>query len=246
MAPWLVVLRHLEAPRLRILCLPFAGGGTVAYRPWAAAAPPGVELLAARLPGRETRLREAPLDSLADVVAGIVNALENGADVPLALFGHSMGAALAHEVAHALDAGGRPPVAVMVSGRRAPCLPRRAAPLADLPDAEFIAVLRRMGGTPPEVFEHRELLDLVLPVLRADFRLSEGFHGIAPRPFPCPLLAVAGQDDTHAPPDEVARWQDHAAPGAPFTMRTYPGGHFFLHDHRAELLSLLVRAAGLR
>lgn len=242
--PWVVPLKAVAAPRLRVLCLPFAGGGTAAYRPLAEHAPADVEVLAARLPGRETRFGEPPVGDVTAVVNGVLEGLAGRLDAPLALFGHSMGTVIVHDLAYRLIASGTTPAAVVVSGRRAPFVPRRRRLMFDLSDAEFITELRRMGGTPPEVFEHKELLDLVLPVLRADFRLAETFDRPPGTPFPCPVVALAGAADADAPPEDVERWGDLA--GAGYTFKVYPGGHFFIHDHRADIMDMILTAAAPR
>lgn len=244
--PWLVSLTPaVTRPAGRILCLPFAGAGAAAYRTWGGLAPEGVEILAVRLPGRETRIGEAPAADVAAMVAGIHGALKALAPAPLALFGHSMGAVIAHDLALALDDAGTPPAAVMVSGRRAPFLPpRRPRPMFDLPEPDFLKALRAMGGTPEAVFAHRELLDLVLPVLRADFRVAETFHRPRRPVFDFPVIAVAGATDAQATPAEIDAWGELCA--GRFAFHVFPGGHFFLHDVAADLVSLLAREAGLR
>lgn len=238
---WLVSFRAVAAPRLRILCLPFAGGGANVYRPWADLVPQDVELLAARLPGRETRIAEKPATDISIIVDGLLDDLRDRADCPLALFGHSMGAGIAYDVAHRLTELGKMPAAIMVTGRPAPFLPRRRALVSTLPEPEFIEELKRMGGTPTEVFEHRELLDLVLPVVRADFQLSETLSRPLLRRFDCPLIAAAGEKDEDAPVQEVEAWRELA--GSRFTFRVFPGGHFFIQDHRRQLVEMLLNEA---
>src|SRR5690606_23069388 len=136
--------RPVAAPRLRMLCLPFAGGGTGIYRHWAGLAPADVEILTTRLPGRETRMDEPPATDMAAIVDGIRAGLAGRLDAPLALFGHSMGAAIAHDLAHRLIGEGIVPAVLMVSGRRAPFAPRRRRLLFELPEPDFLAELRRL------------------------------------------------------------------------------------------------------
>jgi len=141
-------------------------------------------------------------------------------------------------VAYRLTELGKTPAAIMVSGRSAPFLSRRRRLVSDLPEPEFIDELKRMGGTPAEVFEHREFLDLVLPVVRADFRLFEAFSRPERQRFDCPLIAAAGEMDEDAPVQEVEAWRDLA--GSRFTFRVFPGGHFFIQEHRRELVEMLL------
>lgn len=245
-ARWLVPLTLApQAPRLRILCLPFAGAGANAYRSWAERVPPGASLLAVRLPGRESRFGEPPAPSMEAIVTAIVAEIADGPGAPLALFGHSFGASIAHDLAVALTAAGTPPAAVMLSGRGAPFLPpRRPQPLTDLADDAFVAVLRHMSGTPPEVFDHPDLVDLLLPVLRADVRLAEGVRRPRRRDLVCPVVAVGGVDDPLVPAADLSAWGEMCS--GPFTVRIYPGGHFFIHDVAADLLTLLAAQADLR
>ncbi len=238
-SPWLQGFHPVAAPRRTLVCFPYAGAGASVFRDWAPEAGPDTELLAVRLPGRENRIGEPPLSRVADAVPAILAALEPLGDRPLILFGHSLGAALAYATARALVARGTPPALLALSGRRAPHLPSRRPPSHGLDDAAFRARLVALGGTPPEVLACDELMELMLPTLRADFAMSDTFHEDDPPPLPVPMLAFAGAEDAEAKAAEVAGWMRLA--GAGFTLRTLPGGHFFLHEHRASIVSQLLK-----
>lgn len=235
---WLQGFRPVAEPRRRLVCFPYAGAGAAVFRDWAPEVGPDTELLAVRLPGRETRIGEPPLHRVEDALPAILAALAPLGDRPLVLFGHSLGAALAYAAARALAAQGRPPALLAVSGRRAPHRTSRRPSTRGLDDAAFRARLAALGGTPPEVLACDDLMELMLPMLRADFAMSEAFHDHDPPPLAVPILAFAGTEDTEAAVDEVAGWERLA--GAGFTLRTLPGGHFFLHEQRAPIVSCLM------
>ena len=170
-SPWLLVPVPKAQATMRLFCFGGAGSGAAGYVPWARAlASPSVEVCAVRLPGRESRLHEPPFSRIDDLNDDLAAALRPQMDRPYCLFGHSMGALIAFELARtARDRGWPLPAHLFVSGARAPQVPRTEAPLHELPDAEFIeAVAVRYAGIPAAVREHRELMDLVLPALRAD------------------------------------------------------------------------------
>ena len=240
---WLQGFRAVAAQRRTLVCFPYAGAGAAVFRDWAHEAGPDTELLAVRLPGRENRIAEPPFRRVEEAVPGILAALEPLADRPLILFGHSLGGALAYATARALVARGRPPALLAVSGRRAPHLPSRRVPSDGLDDAAFRARLAALGGTPPEVLACDDLMELMLPMLRADFSMSDAFREDDPPPLPVPLLAFAAAEDTEATEAEVTGWERLA--GAGFARRTMPGGHFFLHEHRASIVSQLLEASFL-
>ncbi|MDQ2102295.1 thioesterase II family protein [Azospirillum isscasi] len=238
-SPWLQGFRPVAAPRRTLVCFPYAGAGAAVFRDWAPETGPDTELLAVRLPGRENRIGEPPLHRVEDAVPAVLAALEPLGERPLTLFGHSLGSALAYATARALVAGGGPPALLAVSGRRAPHLPSRRPPSRGLDDAAFHARLAALGGTPPEVLACDDLMELMLPMLRADFAMSDAFLESDPPPLPVPMLAFAGDGDAEATEEEVAGWERLA--GAGFTLRTLPGGHFFLHEHRAAIVRQLMK-----
>ncbi|WP_211109307.1 thioesterase II family protein [Azospirillum tabaci] len=240
LSPWLQGFRPVSAPRHTLLCFPYAGAGAAVFREWAPDVGPDTELLAVRLPGRESRIGEPPLRRTEDAVPAILTALKPLADRPAILFGHSLGAALAYATARALVARGHPPALLAVSGRRAPHLPSWRPPIQGLDEAAFRARLAALGGTPPEVLACDDLMELMLPMLRADFAMSEAFIEHDPPHLPVPILAFAGTEDTEAMVEEVAGWERIA--GAGFTLRTLPGGHFFLQEHRASIVSALMES----
>ena len=187
---WLIPLGTPHATRMRLFCFPPAGSGTVAYRAWAPLAAPGLEVNAVLLPGRETRFAEPPVDDMAALASQIAGAIAPLAGQPFALFGHSLGALLAYEVALRLSAEGHSPEHLFVSGHQAPAIASRRAPIAHLPDAAFIQGLIDLGGTPPEILDAPELLALLMPMLRADFALAERYKAPAGLRLPCVCRAM--------------------------------------------------------
>ncbi len=204
--------------------------------------PTQVEVCAIQLPGRENRLREQPHTRLASLVEQLAEELEPYLDLPFALFGHSMGAWIAFTLARRLrQRHPRSPVHLFVSGRRAPQIPSLHRPIHALPDPEFIGELRRRyGGLPEAVLRDPELLELFLPVLRADLTLVETYTYTPEPPLACPISAFGGAEDPASGPAGLAAWQ--AQTTATFSMRLFPGGHFFVQTARTAVLAE-IRAA---
>jgi medium-chain acyl-[acyl-carrier-protein] hydrolase len=151
---------------MRLFCFPPAGSGAAVYRSWAPLLGPGIQLCSMLPPGRETRFGEAPIIDFEDMITAASAAIQPWASEPFALFGHSLGSLVAYEVARRLTALGQQPAHLFVSGHDAPGLGSRRAPIAHLPEPEFLQGLIALGGTPPEIVESKELLALLLPMLR--------------------------------------------------------------------------------
>jgi medium-chain acyl-[acyl-carrier-protein] hydrolase len=220
--------------RLRLFCLPYAGGGAAVYRLWPGAMPPGVELCRIQLPGHESRLREQPYDRLADLVDTMSTVIRPLLDVPFAFFGHSMGALISFEMTravrrkHDLMADH-----LFVSAWRAPQMPLGSA-LHRLPEAEFIEKLQaRFEGIPDGVLQDREILELMLPILRADLAVCETYKYAVDRPFDCPITVFGGIDDHWVNAAELAGWEAHTNGSTNVNM--LPGDHFFINDERQSL-----------
>ena len=220
----------------RLFCFSYAGAGASVYRLWHNGLPSNIEVCAVQLPGREGRLREAPIASIPGIVSALLPAILAFADRPFAFFGHSMGAVIATEVARALQSSGGPmPSHLFVSARRPTALADPDPPLAHLPDAELVAELnRRYGGIPPEVMEHKELMALLLPALRADLSALESFQPKLGTRLSMPLHVFGGLGDARVPRAHLEAWQADAQ--GPFRVRQFPGGHFYLASQQAALL----------
>ena len=224
------------AAALRLLCLPYAGGSVVAYHGWAELLPAAVEVWALRLPGREARVREPLRTDLAGLVRDAAGPLAERLDSPYALFGHSLGALVAFELARELRRRGRPAAQLAVSGRPAPQRPQRYPPIHRLPDAEFLAALdQRFQAIPPLLREDRAVRELYLPILRADTTMLETYAYRPEPPLGCPLAIYGGRADPEVSPADLAEWQVQTQAGS--AVATFPGGHFYLQEQRAELLA---------
>jgi medium-chain acyl-[acyl-carrier-protein] hydrolase len=241
---WLLRSGGDRRARVRLFCLPSAGGGGSVYMPWARQLPT-VDVCAVQLPGRENRLREPAYTRFAEMMDATFQVLRPHLDMPFALFGHSMGALIAFELARRLRAEGAPvPAHLFVSGHRAPQLPNPRPPLAHLPDAAFLAELRtRYDGVPAEVLRHPDLMALLLPCLRADLALVEDYRCDVAEPLACPISVYGGEDDPVANEAELAAWR--AQTRGEFTLTRFAGTHFFIRSAREELLAALSRELAL-
>jgi medium-chain acyl-[acyl-carrier-protein] hydrolase len=239
--PWFTSAPHDAAARVQLFCLPFAGGGASIYRTWGAELAPSVAMCPIQLPGREERLAERPYTDLRTLAEHLAERLRPYTHRPFALFGHSMGALLAFEVARSLRRQASPrPVMLFLSAHRAAHLPLRRQPFVHLPTPAFLQGVRALGGTPSAVFEHPDLLALTLPALRADFTACDTYCFVPEAPLDCPLMLYAGCQDTEATPEEVAAWSVHTTQSA--SLRVFPGQHFFLRSDRDQLLRVTATA----
>jgi medium-chain acyl-[acyl-carrier-protein] hydrolase len=204
--------------------------------------PDFIEVAAVQLPGREDRLREPPHQQMTDLVAGLVDALLPFMSVPFAFFGHSLGAIVALETTRALASRGAPlPRHVIVSARPAPHLPIRRRPVSTLTRDGLCEWLRQKHGTPAVILESPELLDVLLPALRADLHIDDSFRSSVEPVLDCPLTALGGLHDEEALRDEVSAWAPYTRKG--FTLRFFPGNHFFaFNESRAATLTAVVAA----
>ena len=218
--------RPVDDPAVRVVAVPHAGGSAAAYFPLLPAIPANWDLLLLDLPGRGKRHRLPPLPNMTRIVATAVADLRPWTGPPLALFGHSMGAIVATEVAHDLVSRGIAPAWLGVSGRAAPGSgSAHAAPSHRLSDAELLRSLAEMGGLPDRLAEVPEFRDRLLSLVRADLTAVDGYRPPAGRdPLPVPLTAFGAIDDVWAPPGAVAAWRQETT--GPFRLRWFTGGHF--------------------
>jgi len=231
----------------RLVCFPHAGGGGNAYRPWANTLPEDVELCAIELPGRETRFGEPLVNRMPTLLEALEPIAEALCDRDTVFFGHSMGAVLAYELALRLEArGGRVPRHLVVSARRAPHLAVGDPAIHALSDDAFLdALVTRYEGIPAELLAHRDLIDLLLPIVRADITLLETFTPTRDGRLGCPISAFGGVADRHATREQLEGWAAHTAGG--FDCRTFEGGHFYLGQRRDQVmdaLSAILRRGG--
>ncbi|MCG8923272.1 thioesterase II family protein [Lentzea sp. CC55] len=229
---WLVRPRPRPEAALRVVCVPYAGGGASAFWDWADLLGESVELWCAVLPGRERRFGEPAVTEAARISQPLAEAIRAEIAAPVVLFGHSMGGLIAFDVARRL--GGQAEHLV-VSAAKAPHLPFGGEPHL-LDDDGLLGWMTTLGGVPADLLAHRDVLGLLLPTLRADLTVCAGFHGTRDV-LDVPITAFCGTDDPLASVADVAAWRHHTAAGFDLVVR--PGGHFYLKDDPAAVTSVV-------
>ncbi|WP_036527853.1 thioesterase II family protein [Nocardia sp. CNY236] len=226
------VYRPDPMPQLRLVCFPHAGGSASFYRSWIEHLPDGTELAIAIYPGREDRLVDAHPETLQALAEEFAAAMPQG--VPTVLLGHSMGAAVAFEVARRCA---RTPQRLIVSGHPPP---HRLRPndVHLRSGAGLLAELHSLGGVSAALFEHAEIRELMLPMIRADYRLIERYLPGPLTPLPIPITAVISLDDPEISEDEARSWQDCTVAG--FDLHAMPGNHFALVERPHEFIGWLA------
>lgn len=237
---WLSIPRPNPGAKARLFCFPYSGAAAAIFYPWADVLPPSTEVCPVQLAGHGTRMSEPLASRLAPLVEAVAAGLAPYMDKPFAFFGHSMGALLSFELARHLRRQGQPgPIHFFASGHGAPQLPDRNPPLHQLPEPELLAKLRELNGTPEEILKHAELRQLLIPILRADFAVCETYVYRPELPLACPISAYGALGDDYVNREELQGWREQTS--AAFSIRMFPGDHFYLNTARPYLLQALAR-----
>lgn len=232
---WLFIPKPLALPSLRIICFPYAGGNALTYKSWVELLPNNVELVAIQPPGRCNRIFEPAFSDMNALVNGLLPAIKNIIDLPYILFGHSLGSKVAFELLSQLNNLDAPlPMHFIASGSRGPHIPACGTGIYNLPEKEFIKELIKLNGTQKEIHENEELIKLLLPVLRADLKLSHTYCSSSVNSFNCPISVLGGTEDTGVTPADLQSWESNFTSSA--TIHMIPGDHFFLDSQRHLVL----------
>jgi medium-chain acyl-[acyl-carrier-protein] hydrolase len=209
---------------------------------WPDSLPPTVEVCGVELPGHGKRLREPPFARLPPLIEALAQGLRPYLDKPFAFFGHSVGALIGFELARELRRQHGPSLEhLFIAGAKAPHAPRTGDHIHDLSDTRFLAELRDLNGTPPAVLEHKRLMQILLPALRADFAVYETYAYVHEAPLACSISVFGGARDRAVSYEELRAWRDQTY--ASFSLQMLPGDHFFPITARSRLLSILSREA---
>jgi medium-chain acyl-[acyl-carrier-protein] hydrolase len=236
------ILRTTSNPnsRLRLFCLSHAGAGASIFYHWRSGLPEDIDVCPVQYPGRENRFMEPLFIEIKPLVEAAAEALCRRLDRPFAIFGHSLGALVAFELARIFrDRYSAYPVHLFVSGHQAPQVDFDREPIHALPHEQFIKKLREFNGMPKEVLEHDELMEIMVPVLRADFAMAETYFYEKDAPLDCPITACGGLDDKYVDHEGLNLWAQQTS--KTFSLRMFPGDHFYLNHDRDLLLQVISR-----
>ena len=240
---WFRRFRPAPGSQAQLFCLPHAGGSASFFAPFARLLAPSVEVVAVQYPGRQDRRAEPlieDLHELADQVSGLlVSYLDRAPGRPFALFGHSLGAALAFEVVRRLEAAGLRPAGLIASGRRSP-LVHREEDVHTRDDDGLLAEMRRLSGTEMELLDDAEFLQLILPVMRNDYRAIERYRYAGDGPVRTPISVLVGDADPRVSRSDAEAWQGLTS--GSFHLRSFPGGHFYLNSQQSQVTQAVLES----
>ncbi|HVA87591.1 MAG TPA: alpha/beta fold hydrolase [Candidatus Saccharimonadales bacterium] len=225
-------------PRLRLICLPYLAGGAAAFRGWAEALGPDIEVLPVQLPGRGPRIREPALTSIPSIVGALATGLSGEFHGSYALFGYSMGAIVAFELTRLLIRERLvPPRHLIVAAHPAPEHASTNTEIYRLPDEQLVEQLKVFGGMPDQFGDDAELQSLLLPIMRADMRALETYVYRPGEALRVPITAIGGTDDSQVTDAEIRAWGGHTLEA--FRAISLTGPHFFIHTDPEQLFDVL-------
>lgn len=234
---WVRRFHPSSGARNRLVCFPHAGSSASYFYPVSAAMPSAIEVLAIQYPGRQDRRNESNVEDLGELADRVAVAIAGWCEGRVFFFGHSMGATLAFEAARRLErAGSKAPRALIVSGRPGPTT-HCPGTLHQEDDAALIAEMKQLSGTDARIFDDPELLQMILPATRSDYKAIETYrYDPGPR-LSCPILALVGDCDPRTTIDDAKDWGQHTS--GDFELRVFPGGHFYLNERSAEVIKTI-------
>ncbi|MEH2439517.1 thioesterase II family protein [Nostoc sp.] len=235
---WVICPQPNPQANLRLFCFPYAGGNAAIFRTWPNNLPSNVEVCAVEYPGRGRQIQSAPLTRLEPLVEAIAPVLMPYLDKPFAFFGYSMGGLVSFELTRLLRSYySLSPFHLFISARRAPQIQPTKPPLHILSDADLLNELRSLNGTPKAVLENPELMQIFLPVLRADFAVIETYIYTQKQPLECPITVFGGLEDQEVSHEALQAWREQTI--AAFSLHQFNSGHFFIHSHQELLFKLI-------
>ncbi|MFT5757213.1 MAG: medium-chain acyl-[acyl-carrier-protein] hydrolase [Alteromonadaceae bacterium] len=232
---WFVIPKPNVHADLKLICFPYAGGSTSTYLSWVNYLPSNVELVIIQAPGRGSRIFEPLYSDMTALTDELVRLIPNVLNKPYIFYGHSLGSRVAFELMDKLSKlKHSSPQHFIASGSRGPHKLSEKKKVAHLPDSEFIDELYRLNGTPKAVIDNKELMDLFLPVLKADFGIAEQYCYSGNTIFECPVSVFGGNEDIDIKSTDLICWQEH------FSMKVdlhlISGNHFFVDSNKEVVL----------
>jgi surfactin synthase thioesterase subunit len=242
-SPWILIPKPQPNARIRVFCLPYAGAGPTVFRTWPDTLDSRIEVAFVQFPGRGGRYRETPFTRLTAATQNLAEAIEPFLDKPYMLFGHSLGALTSFELARETRRRGlASPAHLFVGARSAPHLPNAWTPIHHLPNHQMVQeVQRRYGGIPQAILADPELLELFLPILRADLEILETYEYSPETPLSCDITAYGGYQDWAVTEQQLNAWGEHTTGN--FAKEMFPGNHFFVQNTPAFFRSFASRLA---
>ncbi|MHB8062633.1 MAG: thioesterase II family protein [Ruminiclostridium sp.] len=233
------ITSYEKAKRNKIFIFPYAGGGVSAFKNWQEEFV-DTEVLVAQYPGRENRIKEKPIDNLEFLVREVFNDIKPliSDNIPYFLFGHSMGTKVVYELALLIQKSNLPfqPSGIIISAGKAPCY-KENNPIHGLAIANFVNEISRFSGTPKEILGTRTLMDIFIPMLRADFKMDETYKRETAEKINCPILALMGTEDPELTLEELLTWREYTE--GEFTYKSVEGAHMFINTYRAMAINAI-------
>jgi medium-chain acyl-[acyl-carrier-protein] hydrolase len=240
---WLTCFQSYSCPKIRLFCFPYAGAGASIFHVWSKILPENIELFALKLPGRESRFKEPLLYQLSPLINHLVPALLPYLDIPFVFFGHSFGALVCFELTRQLRQQNLPiPLCLLVSGRRAPQLPRRYPTTYNLSESEFMKEIRNLNGTPESLLQNQDLMKCFLTILRADLAIDETYTYKDEAPLDCHISVFGGFSDYRADFEELSSWKQQTTGN--FYLQMFSGDHFFINQEKDAVLKAVLKTLG--
>ncbi|WP_444997363.1 thioesterase II family protein [Aliikangiella sp. IMCC44359] len=237
---WFVTPKPNGRAKLRLFCFPYAAGNAATYVPWQEYLPEWVELVAIQPPGRANRIEEQGLMSMEAMVSSLCEAIEPLLDRPYMIFGHSLGSRVGFEFALEVKRRGwREPEHFIASGSNAPHICREHKKIHHLEDKEFVEGLKRFDGPTEVIAENKKLLELFMPMLRADFSVADTYFRTTEEKLDCHFSIYGGKKDTDAPQEQLDTWIHHFSVPV-FAIEVFEGDHFFIENNQAAVLNKVV------
>lgn len=234
---WFESLSTVRAP-LRLFCFPYAGGSAHVFREWQRHLGPEIDVCLVHLPGRARRLSERPYTQVRPLVEDVAGAIRTEIRGPFAFYGHSMGGLISFELARELRRRNAAlPMHLFISGCWAPSVANMHPPAFNLPEQELIAELKKLNGTPKEFFENPDLRQAILPMMRADFEITDMYEYLAEPPLACGINVYGGTQDERVRPQDLTQWKLETS--ADCKIQLFSGDHFFIHNNKTEFIPAL-------